>query len=163
VHAHGSADDAAAISRNRWIDQRDRGVRGRACRLHNAAAVSHSPLQVLSAASANIATLRPAAVRGPEPRPAPAIGELASLVAGVASQLGRDRPPAMLAECTELLDSCLAAQRDAGRAHRDGSPQATRDELARLARMLTAVDPADVALVLRQIRRVLGRFDACSG
>jgi len=99
--------------------------------------------------------------RGPEQR---TLGRLASLVIDVAAQLdghGGNAPlPAMVAECTEVLEGCLQAQRDAG--GRDESMMTSKDELKRLARLLTVVDRADIALVLRQIRRVLARFDACA-
>jgi hypothetical protein len=111
-------------------------------------------------------TSRTAAVRGPEPR---TIGRLAALVVDVATQLdtsldtstSRQPLPTAVAECTEVLEGCLRAQRDA--ADRDESMATTTDELRRLARLLTVVDRADLAIVLRQLRRVLGRFDVVAG
>jgi len=96
------------------------------------------------------------ATRGPEPR---ALGRLASLVIDVATELEAPlaRAPAVIAECTAVLEGCLEAQRDAG--GRDESMMTTKDELKRLARLLGVVDRADLAIVLRQIRRVLGRLD----
>jgi len=98
-------------------------------------------------------------LRGPENR---AIGRLASLVGNVVTNL--ERPSVheplskVVAECNEALEHCLAAQRDFYN-HDDATTTAS-DELKRLARLLMVVDRADVAIVVRQIRRVLGRFDA---
>lgn len=111
-------------------------------------------------------TSRAAAARGPEQR---TIGRLAALVIDVATQLdtsldtstSRMPLPTAVAECTEVLEGCLQAQRDA--AARDESMTTSKDELRRLARLLTTVDRADLAIVLRQIRRVLGRFDVVAG
>jgi len=107
-----------------------------------------------------------AAVRGPEPR---TIGRLAALVIDVATQLdtsldtstSRQPLPTVVAECAEVLEGCLQAQREAAR--RDESMTGAKDELRRLARLLTTVDRADLAIVLRQIRRVLGRLDVVAG
>jgi hypothetical protein len=89
------------------------------------------------------------------------LGRLADLVEGVVTHLERtaDQPlPGAVAECNAVLESCLEARRDApGR----GSTVTARDELRRLARLLKVVEQPDSVLVLRQIRRVLGRFDAC--
>jgi len=60
-----------------------------------------------------------------------------------------------------VLEGCLQAQREAAR--RDESMTGAKDELRRLARLLTTVDRADLAIVLRQIRRVLGRLDVVAG
>jgi len=65
----------------------------------------------------------------------------------------------MVAACNAALEGCLEAQRD-GRDREDREPTA-RDDLARLARLLTVVDRQDVVFVMRQLRRVLGRFDVC--
>jgi hypothetical protein len=93
------------------------------------------------------------------------LGRLASLVHEVANQVepprAREPLPAVIAECAEVLEGCLQAQRDA--VGRDESMMTTKDELARLARLLTVVDRADLGIVLRQIRRVLGRFDVHAG
>jgi hypothetical protein len=97
-------------------------------------------------------------LRDPEPR---ALGRLADLVEVVVSHLETtsDQPaPGAVAECNAALEVCLEARRDApGR----GSVRAARDELRRLARLLKVVEHPDSVLVLRQIRRVLGRFDSC--
>lgn len=119
----------------------------------------------LTAAAPNQTSLT-AAARGPEQR---TIGRLAALVLDVATQLdpsldpstSRKPLPIAVAECTEVLEGCLQAQRDAG--GRDESMATSKDELRRLARLLTMVDRADLAIVLRQIRRVLGRFDVAAG
>lgn len=90
----------------------------------------------------------------------PAIGQLASLMIDVAAQFDPQRPrqpvPDMVAECNAVIEGCLEAHRPSDRE----SITAARDELRRLAKLLTIVDTADIAMVLRQIRRVLGRFDA---
>ena len=102
-----------------------------------------------------------AALRGPEHR---AIGRLASLIGEVVACLeapgvpGFDEPLGVaVAECNAALEVCLELQRDVG--DRDDLLATARDDLKRLARLLTVVDRADVPFVMRQIRRVLGRFD----
>jgi hypothetical protein len=107
-------------------------------------------------------SLAPEAPRSLDGSPrAPAIGELATLVGDVVSQLERSPadPPLqrMVAECNAALEGCLEAQRD-GRDREDREPTAC-DDLKRLAGLLTVADRADVVFVMRQIRRVLGRFD----
>jgi hypothetical protein len=67
-------------------------------------------------------------------------------------------PDALVVECNAALEACLEALRDAG--DRDNLVRTARDDLTRLYRLLKLVDGADVPFVLRQIRRVLGRFDA---
>ena len=107
--------------------------------------------------SATTATV--SAHQDPEPR---VLGQLADLVEGVVTHLetNADQPlPGAVAECNAVLETCLEARREApGR----GSTAAARDELRRLARLLKVVEPPDSVLVLRQIRRVLGRFDSCA-
>jgi hypothetical protein len=97
---------------------------------------------------------------GRSPRAA-AIGQLAALVGDVASQLesapAGERVQAMVAECNAALEGCLEAQRD-GRDREDREPTA-RDDLRRLADLLAVADHAEAVFVMRQIRRVLGRFD----
>jgi hypothetical protein len=66
----------------------------------------------------------------------------------------------IVAECNSALEVCLELQRDPG--DRDDLMTMARDDLKRLARLLTVVDRADVPFVMRQIRRVLGRFDTCA-
>ena len=89
------------------------------------------------------------------------VHQLASLVVALADNLeapqARADVPSAIAECNHMLEICLEAQR-AEREQRQ-APRATSEELKRLVELLPAVDRADVALVLRQIRRVLGRFD----
>jgi hypothetical protein len=89
------------------------------------------------------------------------LGRLADLVEDVVTHLETtaDQPlPGAVAECNAALEMCLEARREApGR----GSTVAARDELRRLARLLKVVEQPDSVLVLRQIRRVLGRFDSC--
>jgi hypothetical protein len=67
----------------------------------------------------------------------------------------------LISGCNAALEACLERLRDAG--DRDSLVQTAKDDLQRLARLLKLVDGPDVAFVLRQIRRVLGRFDACGG
>ena len=89
---------------------------------------------------------------------------LASLVDDVIFRLeapsGNDLAGGLIPECNAALEACLEMMRDAG----DGDDRArtARDDLKRLARLLKLVDGPDVPFVLRQIRRVLGRFDACA-
>jgi hypothetical protein len=98
-----------------------------------------------------------------EPEQCP-ITRLALLVDDVVSQLeapaGNDPAGGFIPECNAALEACLEMMRDVG----DGDDRAwtARDDLKRLARLLKLVDGPDVPFVLRQIRRVLGRFDACA-
>jgi len=64
----------------------------------------------------------------------------------------------MVAECNAALEGCLEAQRD-GRDRDDRETTAT--DLKRLLGLLAVADRADMVFVMRQIRRVLGRFDVC--
>ena len=96
-------------------------------------------------------------LRVPEHR---AIGRLTALVGDVVARL--DAPgnelAAVVAECNAALEVCLELQREVG--DRDDLVETAADDLKRLARLLNQVDRADVPFVIRQIRRVLGRFDA---
>jgi hypothetical protein len=98
-------------------------------------------------------------LRGPENR---TIGRLASLVGNVVSNLegqaAHEPLDKVVAECNAALEAALDAQRDF--CDRDESMITANDELKRLSRLLMEVDRADVVIVMRQIRRVLGRFDA---
>ena len=110
--------------------------------------------------------------RGAELRP---IAQLASLVDDVVNQLEASvgGPPAkgLLPKCNAALEACLELLRCADERdellrcanERDELLRTASDDLARLARLLKLVDGPDVPFVLRQIRRVLGRFDACGG
>jgi hypothetical protein len=97
-------------------------------------------------------------LRGPEHR---AIGRLAALIGDVVARLEtRDMEESfggVVGECNAALEVCLELQRDVG--DRDDLMTTARDDLKRLARLLTVVDRADAPFVMRQIRRVLGRFD----
>lgn len=97
--------------------------------------------------------------QGPEHR---AIVRLSSLVEDAAARfetLDGDEPPGRLVlECNAALEACLALLRDMGDG--DDLVVTTRDDLRRLGRLLRLVDGADVSFVMRQVRRVLGRFDA---
>jgi hypothetical protein len=92
------------------------------------------------------------------------IGRLASLVGDVVARLetsAADKPLGeIVAECNAQLEVCLELHRDVG--DRDDLVSTARDDLKRLGRLLMVVDRADVAFVMRQIRRVLGRFDTCA-
>jgi hypothetical protein len=90
------------------------------------------------------------------------LGRLADLVDSVVTHLETtaDQPlPGAVAECNAALETCLEARREVPSR---GSTVAARDELRRLARLLKIVEPPDSVLVLRQIRRILGRFDSCA-
>jgi hypothetical protein len=94
-----------------------------------------------------------------------AIKSLASLVEDVAVRLETsartELPGGLIPECNAALESCLEQLRDVGDG--DNRVATARDDLKRLSRLLKLVDGADVPFVMRQIRRVLGRFDACGG
>jgi hypothetical protein len=63
----------------------------------------------------------------------------------------------VVARCNASLEDCLASERE--RREHDAGAGSARDDLKRLARLLAEVEPADAPMVMRQIRRVLGRFD----
>jgi hypothetical protein len=113
-----------------------------------------APLAVATSPNSVAATLR-----GPEHR---AIDRLADLVEEVVGHLETpaiDEPLyGAVAECNAALEVCLDAQREARVRE---SVVTARDELKRLKRLLIVAEDADSALVMRQIRRVLSRFDAC--
>jgi len=92
-----------------------------------------------------------------------AIERLALLVEDVAARLetsAQPEPPGgLIPECNAALEACLELLRDGG--DRDDLVRRARDDLKRLGRLLKLVDGADILFVMRQIRRVLGRFDAC--
>jgi hypothetical protein len=102
--------------------------------------------------------VRPAAEGGP-------ITRLASLVDDVVHRLeepaGGEPVAALIPECNAALEACLERLREPG--DRDDLFRTARADLKRLSRLLKLVDGPDVPFVLRQIRRVLGRFDACGG
>lgn len=94
---------------------------------------------------------------------APAIGQLAALVGDVVSQLERSprgRPlQMMVAECNAALEGWLEAQRDPR--DREDHETTASDDLNRLVGLLAVADRTEVVVIMRQIRRVLGRFDVC--
>jgi hypothetical protein len=67
-------------------------------------------------------------------------------------------PGALIPECNAALEACLELLHDGG--DHDDRVRTALDDLRRLGRLLKLVDDADVPFVMRQIRRVLGRFDA---
>lgn len=71
---------------------------------------------------------------------------------------GVDELQGAVARCNASIESCLETERE--RRDRDVSLGTAKDELKRLASLLTKVDLADVVMVMRQIRVVLGRFDS---
>jgi len=91
-----------------------------------------------------------------------AIGRLAALVEDVVIRLetpAAHRPPGeLIPECNAALEACLELLREDGDG--DDRVRTALDDLKRLGRLLKLVDGADVSFVMRQIRRVLGRFDA---
>ena len=98
-------------------------------------------------------------VRGSEN---PALGRLASLVgnvvANVESPSSHEPLGKVVAECNAALEVCLEAHR--GFCDRDESVMTAAEELKWLARLLTSFDGTDsVIIIMRRIRRVLGRFD----
>jgi hypothetical protein len=94
-----------------------------------------------------------------------AIAALALLVDDAVGQLEapREAGPAarLVSECHAAVEACLELLRDAG--ERDDLVRNAIDDLKRLARVLKLVDVPDIPFFLREIRRVLGRFDACGG
>jgi hypothetical protein len=65
-----------------------------------------------------------------------------------------------IAECNTALEVCLELQREvADHEDREDGMARAKDDLERLGRLLVSVDRADAAFIMRQIRRVLGRFD----
>jgi hypothetical protein len=109
---------------------------------------------VAASLNASTGTLREAESR--------AVRHLVSLVEGVVFRLeapaGHAPPGELISECNAALEACLELLRDGG--ERDDLARKARDDLKRLSRLLKLVDDADVPFVMRQIRRVLGRFDA---
>jgi hypothetical protein len=106
--------------------------------------------------------LRP--VAGPRQPPGSPIAGLASLVDHLVDRLEEptaEPADALISGCNAALESCLELLRDAS--DRDDLVRTAKDDLQRFARLLKLVDGPDVAFVLRQIRRILGRFDACGG
>ena len=98
-----------------------------------------------------------------QPAASPIAG-LASLVDQLVDRLEAstaESAEAMIVGCNVALESCLELLRDAS--DRDDLVRTAKDDLQRFARLLKLVDGPDVAFVLRQIRRILGRFDACGG
>lgn len=97
-------------------------------------------------------------LRGPENR---ALGRLSLLVGNVVSSLegraGGEPLSKAVAECNTALEAALEANRESSQ--HEGSVSAASDELKRLAKLLMTVDRAEAAIIMRQIRRVLGRFD----
>jgi hypothetical protein len=94
------------------------------------------------------------------------VGALEALVEEVVAGLEArpvDEPLcAVVARCNVALEDYLERERQRDAEARDGDdPLASRDELRRLLRLLRAADRAEQPLVVRAIRRVLGRLDGC--
>ena len=81
------------------------------------------------------------------------------MVARLETPAGQGPPGRLISECNAALEACLELLRDDG--DDDDRVRTARDDLRRLGRILKLVDGPDVPFVMRQIRRVLGRFDAC--
>lgn len=117
-----------------------------------------SATQSSASVAVTLSTSRSDRADRPEPR---AIGRLAAQIAEVVAQLDRPssdaRLQAAVVDCVASVEQCLELARAA--AEDDDLALHARDDLRRLARLLTVVDRADVPFVLRQIRRVLGRLD----
>lgn len=94
-----------------------------------------------------------------------AIAGLASLVDDAVDLLEATREAGSAARlvpaCHAAVEACLELLRYAG--ERDELVRNATEDLKRLARLLKLVDGPDIPFVLREIRRVLGRFDACGG
>jgi hypothetical protein len=67
----------------------------------------------------------------------------------------------LVPSCHAAMEACLELLRDAG--ERDVLVRNATDDLKRLMKLLKLVDGSDTAFFLREIRLVLGRFDACGG
>jgi hypothetical protein len=96
--------------------------------------------------------------RDPEPRLAELVRDVRDVVRHLEAPAAREPLYGAVARCNASLEHCLEIQRNDR--DREASLSAAREELKRLSRLLTIVDPADVTMVMRQIRRVLGRFDS---
>jgi len=147
----------ARISDRVWLSEL-RSLEVRAQQLHQSQIVTAHQRHLSLAAVATTPSPITGPLRGPENR---AIGRLASLVGNVVTNL---ETPSMheplsqvVAECNAALEICLEAQRDF--CDRDEAVMTASDELKRLARLLMVVDRTDAVIIMRQIRRVLGRFD----
>jgi len=94
-----------------------------------------------------------------------AIAALASLVDDAVGLLEARREAGAAARivpaCHAAVEACLELLRDAG--ERDDRVRKAIDDLKRLAKLLKLIEGPEVAFFLREIRRVLGRFDACGG
>jgi hypothetical protein len=130
-------------------------------------APAHIGMTTASLVAVNTRSLRtsppPQPLAGPRGEPRP-IARLASLVDDVVDHLeapAATDPVGLIPECNAALEACLDLLRDPG--DRDNLVRTARDDLRRLSRLLKLVDGPDIPFVLRQIRRVLGRFDACGG
>jgi hypothetical protein len=119
---------------------------------------SHQSGSFVLPTSATPATGLAAVSRASEHR---AVGRLAALVGDVVTQLEAQAVGLELrgavSECNASLELYLEMQRDV--CDLDERPDTAAEDLRRLARLVTAVERADVPMVLRQIRRVLGRLD----
>ncbi|HEX8115056.1 MAG TPA: hypothetical protein VF516_45320 [Kofleriaceae bacterium] len=147
----------AATTQARWLQP---GELVRAQQPHGSAAVLATGTTRIEAGARRERShpaLRPPGSHTPDPDDARRLTSLADLVDEVVACLDQpDGEPlrAAMARCNTELESYLEAQR--AREPRFGGAQ---DELRGLARQLRS-DRPDATLVVRQIRRVLGRVDA---
>jgi len=116
-----------------------------------------SAQQQIFATVVNSPTSLTGAPRGPEQRVAALVGDV---VAQLETPSVGEPLHQMVAECNAILERCLEAHREVR--DREDLAMSAKDELKRLARLLTVVDRADTFVIMRQIRRVLGRFDTCT-
>jgi hypothetical protein len=128
----------------------------RAWQVHSGSRVT-AQQRLSLAAVATTPTPMTVSLRGPDR----SIGRVASLVGNVVANLEtpsfHEPLSRAVAECNAALEGCLEAQRDYG--DHDAAVITAADELKRLVRLLTVVDHTDAIIIMRQIRRVLGRFD----
>jgi hypothetical protein len=95
--------------------------------------------------------------RDPEPGIAELIRDVREVIRLLEGPAAHEPLRGVVEKCNASLEHCLESGRE--KRERDASAGTARDDLKRLAGLLGRVEPADTVMVLRQIRRVLGRFD----
>jgi hypothetical protein len=118
----------------------------------------HIALAPVASSTATASTTAPP--REPEPRLADLMRDVREVIRHLddPGAPGTHEPlRGVVARCNASLEDCLDTERE--HRDRDSSAGAAKDELKRLAGLLAKVESADAAMVMRQIRRVLGRFD----